>query len=75
MKKTKLFLFLFITMLLTGCGNYRELNDLAITTGIAFDFKDNQYIVSYMIANSDKAETDSKSSETKITVYDVRLCS
>lgn len=70
MKKIKIFLFLFITLLLTGCGNYRELNDLAITTGIAFDIKDDQYIVSYMVANSNKAETDSKSSETKITVYE-----
>lgn len=70
MKKIKVFLFFLTTLLLTGCGNYRELNDLAITTGIAFDIKDNQYIVSYMIANSNKAETDSKSSETKITVYE-----
>lgn len=70
MKKIKIFLFLFMTLLLTGCGNYRELNDLAITTGIAFDIKDDQYIVSYMVANSNKAETDSKSSETKITVYE-----
>mgnify|MGYP004658143397 FL=1 len=70
MKKIKIFLFFLTTLLLTGCGNYRELNDLAITTGIAFDIKDDQYIVSYMIANSNKAETDSKSSETKITVYE-----
>ena len=59
MKKIKIYLLLFVAFLLTGCGNYRELNDLAITTGIAFDIKDNQYIVSYMIANSNKAETDS----------------
>ena len=70
MKKIKIFLFLVAALLLTGCGNYRELNDLAITTGIAFDIKDDQYIVSYMIANSNKAETDSKDSETKITVYE-----
>lgn len=70
MKKIKICLLLFVAFLLTGCGNYRELNDLAITTGIAFDIKDNQYLVSYMIANSNKAETDSKSSETKITVYE-----
>ncbi len=70
MKKIKIFLFLLSALLLTGCGNYRELNDLAITTGIAFDIKDDQYIVSYMIANSNKAETDSKDSETKITVYE-----
>lgn len=70
MKKIKILLFLCIPFLLVGCGNYRELNDLAITTGIAFDIKDDQYIVSYMIANSNKAETDSKSSETKITVYE-----
>lgn len=70
MKKIKIFLFLVAALLLTGCGNYRELNDLAITTGIAFDIKDDQYIVSYMIANSNKADTDSKDSETKITVYE-----
>lgn len=70
MKKIKIFLFLVAALLLTGCGNYRELNDLAITTGIAFDIKDDQYIVSYMIANSNKTETDSKDSETKITVYE-----
>lgn len=70
MKKIKIFLFLVAALLLTGCGNYRELNDLAITTGIAFDIKDDQYIVSYMIANSNKAETGSKDSETKITVYE-----
>lgn len=70
MKKIEIFLFLVAALLLTGCGNYRELNDLAITTGIAFDIKDDQYIVSYMIANSNKAETDSKDSETKITVYE-----
>lgn len=70
MKKIKLLIFLFIPLLLTGCGNYRELNDLAITTGIAFDIKDNIYTVSYMIANSNKAETNDKSSEAKITVYE-----
>lgn len=70
MKKIKLLTFLFISILLTGCGNYRELNDLAITTGIAFDIKDNQYTVSYMIANSNKAETNDKSAEAKITVYE-----
>ena len=70
MKKIKILIFLFTTIFLTGCGNYRELNDLAITTGIAFDIKDDEYIVSYMVANSNKAETDSKSSETKITVYE-----
>lgn len=70
MKKIKLLIFLFIPLLLTGCGNYRELNDLAITTGIAFDIKNNTYIVSYMIANSNKSETNDKSSEAKITVYE-----
>lgn len=70
MKKIKLLLFLFIPIILTGCGNYHELNDLAITTGIAFDIKDDTYIVSYMIANSNKAETNDKSSEAKITVYE-----
>jgi spore germination protein KC len=72
MKKIKICLLLFVAFLLTGCGNYRELNDLAITTGIAFDIKEDQYIVSYMIANSNKVETDSKGSETKSTIYEGR---
>ena len=40
MKKIK---FLIILLpLLSGCYNYRELNDLGITTAISIDYEQNQ---------------------------------
>lgn len=69
MKKIKIVCLLFISFLMTGCWNYNELNDLAITTGIAIDIKDDNYVVSYMIANAKKSEGESKSQEASSIVY------
>lgn len=69
MKKIKLFLGIFILCLVTsGCWNYRELNELAITTGISIDVKDDKYIISYMIANSKKSQDSSGKSEANTVV-------
>lgn len=50
MKNIKLFLLsgylLSITIFLSGCWNYREIESLAIVSGIAVDKKDDKYIVS-----------------------------
>ena len=69
MKKIKILCLLFISCFMTGCWNYNELNDLAITTGIAIDLKEEKYVVSYMIANAKKSEGESKSGETSSVVY------
>lgn len=70
MKKAKILVTIFLlSFILTGCWNYHELNDLAITTGIAIDVKDDKYIVSYMIANAKKNESDSNNSEANTVVY------
>lgn len=53
---------------MTGCYNYRELNDIAIITGIAIDKEEDEYLVSVMIANSKKPETSDNSSLP--TVYE-----
>ncbi len=50
------FIFLF-----TGCWNYRELNNLAITTAIAIDKKNNLYEVSILVANANNSETTNES--------------
>lgn len=70
MKKIKLFIGLIgISFLTTGCWNYHELNDLAITTGIAIDFKEDKYVVSYMIANAKKSQGESNKQESSSVVY------
>ncbi len=58
MKKIILITCLF---LLTGCTDYVEINDLAIVTGIALDYKDNEYEVSTELIINEK--------ETEIKVY------
>lgn len=69
MKKMKVIISLFILCLFTnGCWNYRELNELAITTGISIDVKDSKYIVSYMVANSKKSQDSSGKSEANTVV-------
>lgn len=60
---------LFITVTLTGCGGYEELNNLSIVTAVAFDKVDDEYELSFLIANSPKAQTSAKEGEAKTTVY------
>ena len=66
--KNKL-LFLLICFLLTGCGNYRELNNIAIVTAVGIDKKEDKYELSFLIANSQKAQTSTKEGEAQTTVY------
>ena len=60
---------LIISVTLTGCGGYEELNNLSIVTAVAFDKTDDGYELSFLIANSPKAQTSSKEGEAKTTVY------
>lgn len=70
MKKIFLLFISIITIFsLSGCGNYAELNNLSIVTAVAFDKKDDQYELSFLIANSPKSQTSSKEGEAKTTVY------
>ena len=70
MKKTLLILIAFIfTISLTGCGGYEELNNLSIVTAVAFDKQDDNYELSFLIANSPKAQTSSNTRSRVTTVY------
>ncbi len=51
-------LILFLIFFLTGCWNYQELNEYAIVTGMAVDFKNDKYEVSFLIANGNKSEQE-----------------
>ncbi len=68
--KNKIILLLALIFLITGCGNYREINDLAIVTSIAIDKADDgKYELSYLIANSPKSQTSNKEGEATTTIY------
>lgn len=70
MKKLTLILATFIIAItLTGCGGYEELNNLSIVTAVAFDKTDDEYELSFLIANSPKEGSSVKEGEAKTTVY------
>lgn len=60
----KIFILLFFTFLLTGCYDYKELNNLAIISGIALDYdnEENKYKLTFEILNDDKVVDDLESS-------------
>lgn len=70
----KIFIMLTFILLLTGCWNYRELNDYAIATGMAIDYEDGEYEVSLLFANgSNKEDKDTQvnvTSEKGKTIYE-----
>ncbi len=65
----KFILIVILSFCLTGCGNYRELNDMAIVTGVSIDKIGDKYELGFLIANSPKVETTSKEGEAQTTVY------
>lgn len=60
----KLLIILTFILFLTGCWNYRELNDYAIATGMAIDYEDGEYEVSLLFANGSNKEDE----DTQVTV-------
>lgn len=51
-------IILLLLFLVTGCWNYRELNNCAIVTGMAIDYEDNNYIVTLLFSNSSKSQSN-----------------
>ena len=65
----KFIIFIFILFNLTGCYNYRELNDLAIVSGISIAKVKEGYELTVEVVNT-KKETDASSSrETDFVIY------
>ena len=65
----KLFLVIII-LSLTGCWNYRELNELALTTGIALDKTEDGYLMTILISNSKKSSSSGSESQAATVVYE-----
>lgn len=65
----KLILLLPLLFLLTGCYNYRELNDLAIVSGISISKEENTYKVTAEVVNPKKQQDTSSSKEPDFVIY------
>lgn len=60
----KIILILLIPLFLGGCYDYNQLDDLAIISGIAIDYKDDKFEVTFEIISTKKEGETSASSNT-----------
>lgn len=65
----KIILYLIILTSLTGCQNYRELNDLAIVSGISISKVEDEYELTVEVVNPKKQQDASSSKETEFIIY------
>lgn len=68
----KIIVSFFILFCLSGCWNYKELNEYSIVTGVAIDKSGDEYEASVLISNSPKNSLDSNSNESQVVVYSGR---
>ena len=54
----KILILISFILLLTGCYDNIELDDLAIITGVGIDYKDNNFYLTYEILSDTKTEQD-----------------
>lgn len=57
--KIKITILLLITIILSGCYNYVEINNLVLVSGIGIDYENNMYNVSFETLYQDKESSDS----------------
>ncbi len=65
----KLLLILITLTFLTGCYNYRELNDLAIVTAVSISQEKDNYNIAVQVVNPKKDQDTSSSNEPDFIVY------
>ena len=68
----KLILIISFCLILSGCYNYRELNELAIVNAISIDIEDNQYSVSAQVVNPTKEQDISSIKENSFIIYNAK---
>lgn len=68
--KYKYLLLIPLLFFMTGCWNYAELNQLAITTAMGIDLTDEgEYKVSILIANGKNNQTNTREGQSQTVVY------
>ena len=66
----KLIFLIPIIFLLTGCYNYRELNDLAIISGVSISKNNNTYNITVEVVNPKKEQDTSSGKEPDYVIYE-----
>lgn len=66
----KIILLIPIIFIFCGCTDYKELNNIAIVTGLAIDLEGDDYKVSTLISNSKKANESAKEGDAGTVLYD-----
>lgn len=66
----KFYLLVPIMFLLTGCYNYRELNDLAIISGVSVSKRDDIYNITVEVVNPKKEQDTSSGKEPDYVIYE-----
>ena len=62
-------ILLIITPLITGCYNYRELNDLAIVTAMSIAKENDSYKITVQVVNPRKEQDTSKGNQPAFVTY------
>lgn len=57
----KKLLIIIFCLFITGCNNYRELNNIAVVSALGIDYRDNKYEVSALIKDNTKDGKDKSS--------------
>ena len=65
----KIILIIPILLLFCGCNDYKELNNIAIVSGMSIDIKDDKYEVNILVANSKTTEESAKEGTAGNAVY------
>ena len=61
---------IFISLLITGCWDKREINDLAIATAISIDKKDDEYHVSAQVVLPTELSMKGGMGSSPVTLYE-----
>ena len=69
----KILLCIVCLFLLTGCADYQELSEINIINGIAIDYKDDEYVVSFEIIKNEASENNNEVTSKVITAQDSNL--
>ncbi|QUG41799.1 Ger(x)C family spore germination protein [Psychrobacillus sp. INOP01] len=70
--KRGIFILLILSILLTGCWNRRELNELAITLALGIDKSDDEYLVTAQIVVPSEASMSGGEGKSPVTLVNGR---
>ncbi len=68
----KIILIIMVLFFITGCYDFKELDELAIINTIAIDYIDNEYYVTLEIIDDSKSSDSKESSEEKVYYIDAK---